>query len=171
MGSEFFRGTHHIGRNRLPDRRQFLQASTEHPAAANLLLGRIRFIQLQAGCTRQLTGGLFYNHAEVFAQRPWISFGKVHGGLDANGVQVRFHSPSDAPYLPHSRVAQHPITLNRVGDVHHSAGLGLQALGGVVGQLGQGFGRGDAYADWDPRAAQYLRADLPTEGVQIHDSA
>lgn len=83
---------------------------------------------------------------------------------------MHFHAPAYSPHLRYIRVAQHPVALDRVADIHHTTGLRLQAFGGVVGQFGQGFGVSDADTDRDARAAQYLATDLAAEAVQVIDA-
>lgn len=45
----------------------------------------------------------------------------------------------------------------------------MQALCGVVSQLGQGFGIGDTNAYRNAGAAKYLGADVPTKNIKITD--
>jgi hypothetical protein len=73
---------------------------------------------------------------------------------------MEFHFAANTPHLCHIRIAQHPVTLNRIGDIDHPAGLGLQALRGVVCQLSQGLSVSDTYSDRDARAAKHLGTNL-----------
>ncbi|MNH19683.1 hypothetical protein D3C79_794270 [compost metagenome] len=68
--------------------------------------------------------------------------------MNAHRFKVGSHAPANSPHLFHLGIAQHPISLERICDVDHAAGLGLQALGRVIGQLGQGLCAGDPNPHW-----------------------
>lgn len=68
--------------------------------------------------------------------------------MNAHRFKVSSHTAANSPHLLHLGIAQHPISLERIGDVDHAAGLGLQALGRVIGQLGQGLCAGDPNPYW-----------------------
>ncbi|MNE03161.1 hypothetical protein D3C80_956530 [compost metagenome] len=166
MCPEFLRCAHHVGRHRFLYRRQFLEPLAEHPTAADLLLRRVRLVQFQAWCSGQLPGRLLDHHAELLAQRPGVSPGQVHRRLDAHTFKVRAHPPANAPHLGYRSVPQHPVALERIANVDYAAGLRLQSLRGMVRQLGQGLGPGNADADRDACTAQHLPANPAPQRVQ-----
>ncbi|MNX93618.1 hypothetical protein D3C86_1258080 [compost metagenome] len=79
---------------------------------------------------------------------------------------MHLHASAHAPHLAHIGVAQHPVAFHLVANIHHAAGLRLQALCCVVGQLGQGLRGRDADSHRDAGAAQYFATDLAAERVQ-----
>lgn len=83
---------------------------------------------------------------------------------------MEFHLAADAPNLSHVRIAQHPVTFHRVGDIDHPTGLGLQALRGLVCQLRQSLCVSDTNTDWDTCTAKYLGTNLSAQGVQPVDT-
>ncbi|MNO96528.1 hypothetical protein D3C76_882020 [compost metagenome] len=74
--------------------------------------------------------------------------------MNAHRLEVGGHPPANAPYLLHFGIAQHPIALERIGNVDHPARLRLQALGRVIGQLGERLCAGDADTHGDPSALE-----------------
>ncbi|MNG03981.1 hypothetical protein D3C84_870850 [compost metagenome] len=83
---------------------------------------------------------------------------------------MQFHLTADAPDLGHVRVAQHPVTLERVADIDHAARLHLEPLGRVIRQLSQGFRVSDPHPNRDAGAAQHLAADLASEDIPSVDA-
>lgn len=72
--------------------------------------------------------------------------------MDAHCLEVGGHAPANTPHLLHLGIAEHPVALERIGNVHNPARLGLYALGRMVGQLGERLRTGDANANRDARA-------------------
>lgn len=83
---------------------------------------------------------------------------------------MELHFSANTPDLGHISIAQHPVPLNRIGDVHHTARLRLQPLRGVVCKLGERLSVRDSHADGDTGAPQHLGADLPAESVEPANS-
>lgn len=145
---------------------QLCQPLAEHPAAANFLLRRVWLVQFKARCTRKFPRRFLDNNAELLAERPGIRLGQVHSGLDAQSIEVEFHFSANAPHPRNVGVAKYPVTLDGIGDVHHTAGLRLKALRSVIRELGQGLRIGNADAYRDPRASKHLGSNLPSECVK-----
>lgn len=96
-------------------------------------------LQLQARRAAQLPSRLLNHNAELLAEHPRIGLSQVHSRPDPHSIKMELHLAANAPHFRHVRIAQHPVTLNRIGDVDHPTGLGLQALRGVVCQFRQGL--------------------------------
>ena len=94
-----------VGGHRLLDRCQLRQPLAKHSTATDLLLRRVSLIQLEAGRAGELARGLLHHHTEFVAQHPRIGLRQVHGHADAHRLEVRRHSPADAPHLFHLGVA------------------------------------------------------------------
>ena len=167
LSPQLLRGAHHVGRHRFFYRCQFSQSFAKHAAATDFLLRRIGFIQLKTRRPGQLASGLLNNDAEFLAQRPRVSLGQFHGGANAHCFKVHGHSTPYSPHLGHGCIAQHPVALEVPAKVHDPAGMSLQSLRRVVGQLGQGFGMSDPYTDRDAGILKYAAAYFPAYGRGI----
>ena len=73
---------------------------------------------------------------------------------------MRGHPFTDAPHLLDLGVTQYPITLERIADIDHTAGVAQQALGSVISQLRQRLGAGDTHAHGNAGAPQYLGPNI-----------
>ncbi len=167
MSPQFLGSATNVSGHGLRDRRQLCQPLSEHPTAADLLLRRFGLVQFKAWRASELPGRLFNHNAELLAECPGVSFGQVHGCADAHRLKVSGHTPTDAPHFLHLGIAQHPIALERIGDVDHAARLCLQTLGRMIGQLRERLRASNADAHRNSRALEDPRAQLSPELGQI----
>ena len=162
---------------------QLMQLShglAEGSRTRNLLFVGRDVVDRQAGGAVEFSDGLGQDDGPAALHGDRVRSGQVEGGADAHLVQLGRQSAAHAPdvanfgggqqFLVCGTVQFRPLAdLGEFGGV--AAGFALRTFGDVVGQLGQGLGRGDADAGRDADPAVDACADLAGAQGQVAGDA